>query len=114
MRGMEDVVSRVLQLGVVVSELLVLAGVFLWAITGRSGYPPGRFPTTLGGVGQGLAALRPAAVVQAGLLTLILTPVIRVAASVWVFHRDRDRAFVAITLLVLSLLLSGMLWGAVG
>ena len=49
--------------------------------------------------------------VQLGLLLLVATPVARVVFSVGAFFLQRDRAFVIITLVVLSLLLYGLFGG---
>lgn len=111
---MERVISRVLQLGVVVSVCIVAAGVVLWAIHGAAGQTEPLYPTTVGGVWLGLLLLDPLAVIQCGLLVLIFTPVVRVAASVLVFVHDRDRPFTIITLVVLALLLFGVFHGGAG
>ncbi len=50
------------------------------------------------GLGRGL--------IQLGVLLLIATPVARVAFSVYVFARQRDRLYIGVTLAVLVLLLS--------
>jgi uncharacterized membrane protein YfcA/uncharacterized membrane protein len=63
------------------------------------------FPQTFSQVGAGLLVLRPQAIITLGLLLLIATPVVRVAVSILVFLYERDRRFVAITLLVLLILL---------
>ncbi len=49
---------------------------------------------------------------MAGLLVLMATPVVRVALSLLVFGRQRDRAFVAVTSVVLALLLWSFVLGA--
>ena len=49
--------------------------------------------------------------VQLGLLLLVATPVVRVVFSVGAFVAQRDRAFVLITLVVLSLLLQSLFGG---
>jgi uncharacterized membrane protein len=108
---MEGVVARVLQGGVLVSAVLVIVGVAWWAVTGRTGYAYGVYPMTVHRAVRDALAGRPLAVVQCGLLALILTPVIRVAASVVVFARQRDRIFTIITLVVLALLLTGIFAG---
>jgi uncharacterized membrane protein len=58
-----------------------------------------------------LLAMRGRAFVAAGLLVLIATPVMRVAASLLVFAWRRDRAFLAITALVLAVLVASFLIG---
>ena len=48
-------------------------------------------------------------VIQLGLLLLIATPVTRVAFTVFTFTKQRDWAYVGITIIVLGLLLYGLL-----
>jgi uncharacterized membrane protein len=54
---------------------------------------------------------RPEAIIQLGLLLLILTPVARVAFSVAAFAVERDRMYVLMTLVVLAVLLYSLLAG---
>ena len=58
-------------------------------------------------------ALDPPAIIQLGLLLLIATPVARVLFALFIFLRERDKAFVIITLIVLGVLLYGFLGGKV-
>ncbi len=72
------------------------------------------FPQTFSQVWIGLLALRPQAVITLGLLLLIATPVVRVAASIPAFAIERDRRFVVITTIVLLVLLFSIFYvGAV-
>jgi uncharacterized membrane protein len=48
-------------------------------------------------------------VIQLGLLLLIATPIARVAFSIFAFFRQRDRTYVAVTLLVFIILLYSLL-----
>ena len=52
---------------------------------------------------------RPRSLIQLGLVLLIATPVARVAFSVFAFAVQRDRLYVAITLVVLAVLLGSLL-----
>ena len=61
-----------------------------------------------GGIVDGLDALRPVAIAQAGLVVLIATPVTRVATSVAAFALEGDRLYTAITLGVLAILLGSL------
>jgi len=54
---------------------------------------------------------RPDAIIQLGMLLLILTPVARVGFSVVAFVVERDRMYVAMTLVVLAVLLYSLLAG---
>jgi uncharacterized membrane protein len=63
---------------------------------------------------QGLEHSQGRAIVMAGLLLLIATPVLRVAISVLAFVYQRDRTFVVITSVVLALLLTSFALGRGG
>ena len=54
------------------------------------------------------------AVIVLGLILLIATPVVRVAVSTAAFAQQRDRAYVAITLVVLALLGVSFVLGKAG
>ena len=56
----------------------------------------------------------PDAVISLGLLLLIATPIMRVAASVLLFLAQRDYRYVAITLFVLAVLLISLRGGMAG
>jgi uncharacterized membrane protein len=107
-------ISIVLIVGVAISASLLaiaVAGALLVGWHGSLlGYPPTDTPATdFAGMIDGLAALRPVAIGQAGLLVLIATPVARVAASAGAFALEGDRLYVAITLTVLTILLVSLL-----
>ncbi|MEW6045060.1 MAG: DUF1634 domain-containing protein [Bacillota bacterium] len=108
---MEVVISRILQLGVLAAAAVIGLGVLLWIVQGNTGYQAAAYPTRVGDVIAGALQGRPAAVIQAGLLVLLLTPVFRVAASVAIFAAQRDRTFTLVTLAVLALLVGGFLLG---
>jgi uncharacterized membrane protein len=116
MRRAELIISAVLRIGVVTSMVVILAGTLLSFLHHRDyvtspaelqrlTQPGAAVPQTLHDVEKGVAQLRGRSVVAAGLLLLILTPVIRVAASILAFVIQRDRTYVLITSLVLLLLL---------
>jgi len=103
-------VSTVLIVGVGVSAALIAVGFAGGLLVGWSGSllgaaPGSASPTDFSGVVAGLAALRPIAISQAGLLVLVATPVIRVAVSLIAFGLERDHLYAAITAAVLGLLL---------
>jgi uncharacterized membrane protein len=67
--------------------------------------------TTLRGILSEARAGRGRGLIQLGLLVLIATPVARVAFSVFAFLHERDWTYVAVCLLVLSLLLWSLFSG---
>ena len=108
------VVSLVLALGVGVSATLIGAGFVAALAVGWQGSLIGvattaRASTTdFGGLASRLGILEPLAIAQLGLLTLLATPVVRVAASVVAFASEGDRLYTAITAIVLAILLASI------
>ena len=109
------VVSTVLIVGVGVSAALIGAGFVAALMIGWQGsligaaHDTGSSTADFGGLTSRLGALEPAAIVQLGLVTLLATPVARVAASVVGFALERDRLYTAITATVLLILLTSIL-----
>ena len=102
---LEQIVGNLLRAGVVLAAAVVLAG-GVWYLaeqgTERTDYhgfhsTHETFPWT-----QGLSA--PLATIEIGLLILIATPVARVVFSMAAFAVERDKVYVAITLIVLAIL----------
>lgn len=126
----EEIIGWILRVGVSASAICILLGVIILFLTGDTGYGAtfhdltqlthyssgggGRFPTTPGDVIAGLAQFKPYALIALGLLLLILTPVIRVAASIVIFLLERDYAYVVITAFVLLVLIVSFLLGKTG
>jgi uncharacterized membrane protein len=110
-RRMETIMGRLLQAGVLLASAVVLVGGSLF-LNAHAGTPANyrnftgeaaslRYPTRL------LSSLKtgdPAAIVQLGILLLIATPVARVIFAVIGFAIERDRLYVAISLIVLAVL----------
>ena len=124
-RRTEVAISLVLRIGVVVSLLVVVAGL----IDGMITYPAERtsaslghhlinrgatFPHSFGAVFTGLGHGDPAAIVVAGLLLLVVTPVLRVAVSIVTFAYQRDAVFVVVTTFVLAVLIASFFLGTAG
>ncbi len=118
---MNAVIGSVLRYGVVISALTVLFGTFLLASSvgasdsagiltyNPNSVPHGNFDVSLQGLSSGLAKLNAYSWIELGVILLIATPVSRVLISVFLFAAERDRLYVAITAIVLTLLLFSML-----
>jgi uncharacterized membrane protein len=116
---MDRAIGVVLRMGVMAAAAVVLGGgVWYLARFGMlvpnyrafHGEPQGL--RSVAGVWKGVVGLHPRSVIQLGLLLLIATPIARVALSVFAFAAQRDRTYVAITLVVLAILI-GSLTGVV-
>ncbi len=119
---LELVISIILRTGVIISFLLVAAGLALtlaqhpdWA---RGSVPIGEFLAhhgsgfhRWGDVAAGLAKGDGRAVAMLGLLILVSTPITRVAVSIGLFAYLHDRPFVWITFLVFVLLMVSVFIG---
>lgn len=117
---LELIVARVLRIGVFTSAALLAFGLIIYLVQQASqAGQTGDWHTTVDYVGQhsqlymlgnlipALFRFEPLAFVEAGVILLILTPIIRVAASVLLFARERDLLYVGITIVVLAVLLVG-------
>jgi uncharacterized membrane protein YfcA/uncharacterized membrane protein len=105
-RETELLISGVLRGGVILSAAIILGGIIYFYALRFSGHPVSlSFPHSLPAVFQDLGHLEPLAIVAFGLLVLLATPVLRVAVSIIAFAVEHDRAYVAITALVLTILL---------
>ena len=122
--SVEILISWLLRVGVVTSLSFVLIGLLLMFIhhpsylvsvmdLQRLTSPGAAFPHTLREVVNGLLAGRGQAVVAVGLLMLIVTPIMRVAVSIFAFALRRDRAFVLITSGVLTILIISFVLGKI-
>ncbi len=126
---MELMISYALRAGVFLSATVIMIGILWFALGQDTGYAkvqphhlpdilrfhtasgPGYFPISLRAVVGGAAVGKPYAVIELGMLLLILTPVLRVALSVLFFLGQRDWLYVAITLFVLGVLALSLLTG---
>jgi uncharacterized membrane protein len=110
------VIVWVLQGGIVISSTIILLGMVLLMLRqgGLATIQLQSFPATPDQIWAGLLAFQPLAIIVLGLLILMVTPVIRVAISVFAFGLEHDRAYVSITLVVLAILCIGFLLGKGG
>jgi uncharacterized membrane protein len=103
-------VHRVLMVGLAISATLLVAGLVVWAMRG------GALPRSVTGPAQAVrdvGSLRPIGFFSLGLLALILTPFARVAGSIVIFLRERDRRYAVVTAAVLAIMISSILLGRV-
>jgi uncharacterized membrane protein len=117
---MQAIIGWVLRLGVIISITVVfIGGVVYLARHGHSvpdyttfkGVPDFVHPS---GIIDGLLAHRGRAVIQAGIILLICTPILRIIFSAIGFIIERDYLYTAITLLVLLIIFISVLSGHAG
>lgn len=109
---MDMAISRMLRVGVSLAALVVLAGaiMYLWQAHGvRSDYrhfhgvpsPADRFAPVIDGIRHRDSR----SVIHLGILLLIATPIMRVVFCVYSFARQRDKLYVLVSGIVLTVLL---------
>jgi uncharacterized membrane protein len=103
---LEEIVGNLLRVGVITAAVVVLAGgIWYLAASARSVPDYRQFQPAVRNI-RALTHLHPPeAVIFAGLLILIATPVARVIFSLIAFALERDRTYVVCTLIVLAILL---------
>jgi len=119
MQSNEEEVDRIiailLRTGVIVAASVVFAG-GVWHLARfgmlipnyRSFHGEPQDLRNVAGVCKGVLRLQPLSVIQFGLLLLIATPIARVAFSVIAFAVQRDRLYLALTMVVLAVLISSL------
>jgi uncharacterized membrane protein len=99
---MDETIAGILRVGVSVAAILAVVGMAIYlkssggSLTHYQVFHPAKFPKGW---------------LPAAILMLILTPVARVAFSVYAFAKLRDKTYVVITLVVLGLLMVGWFTG---
>jgi uncharacterized membrane protein len=120
-KDMQSVIGWILRTGVFISMSVVFIGGVLFIY--RHGQATANYHTfkgipdfvhTLPGIINGIFTLKGQAIIQAGIILLIATPVIRVVFSAIGFVLERDYLYVGITLVVLLIIFFSMLGGHAG
>ena len=116
--AVEQLIGRLLRLGVLVAAAVVVIGGSLLLVQHGSSIADFRIfrgasepLRDIGAIARGVRHLDSRAIVQLGLVLLIATPVARVALTLIAFLIRRDRLYTVMTLVVLTLLVFGLVWG---
>jgi uncharacterized membrane protein len=118
---MEVILGKLLQGGVMLSAVVVLAGACIYL--SRHAHQPANYRVfqgepsefrTVKGVIRSVFNGRGRGLIQLGRLLLIATPIARVSFSVIGFAAEHDRMYVAFTLIVLAILLYSFLGSGIG
>lgn len=117
-KDIEILIGNLLRGGVMLSSCTILLGGILY-LFGSGGTRPNylsfeglnhsfySLPQVLNGVARGSGEH----IIQLGVLLLIATPVARIIFSIFGFIQEKDRLYIAITIIVLIIILSSMFFG---
>ncbi len=106
---MEAFISRLMRASVLLSGIILLAGLSMYLVTGNDSCPVNMFDPTWMLFGDPFFA--PSHVIFWGFMVLIGTPLLRILLSVAVYAKMKDWEFTAITGLVFTILLVSMILG---
>ncbi|QQL48690.1 DUF1634 domain-containing protein [Mucilaginibacter ginkgonis] len=118
---MQRIIGLVLRAGVILSISVVFIGGLVYLHRHGSeavdyhkfiGVP--EFVHSLSGIIHGIFNGRGRAVIQMGIILLIITPIVRIIFSAIGFVLEKDWLYVGITLAVLIIIIAGSLTGNVG
>ena len=117
----DQLLGNLLRIGVIIATIVATIGgaLYLW----RHGFDHADRRVFQGepaelrrvaGIVRGALSLHAGAIIQLGLVLLIATPVARVAMSLVAFILQRDRVYVVVTSIVLTLLIFSLAGGVPG
>ena len=108
--------AAVIMAAIVLAAALMAAGVILFLVRGGAGHPfhARSLGELLLNAAGGIFAGRPRSYVEAGLLVLLLAPLLRLAAGAIQSARRGDWRFVLTSVIVAGLLITGILLGTGG
>jgi uncharacterized membrane protein len=118
-RDIEQFIGLQLRYGVIISSLIVLFGGIIYLsqsgqlqlpayhqFTGtRGGY------TSFGEIWKGTIGMRAKGIIQLGVVILIATPILRIAFSLIGFVLEKDKMYILITTIVLTVMMVSIFGG---
>lgn len=117
MKQTEMLIGSMLRVGLWLSVLIVLIGGTLYLIQNGNELihysafqeePP--HVHTMAGILHSALTFSAVGIIEFGLLVLVLTQVIRVAMTVWLFAQEHDAVFTWISLSILAVLIYSIFW----
>ena len=109
---MEIAISRMLRAGVSLAAVVVFVGGFLYLLQAHGVAPDYRHfhgiaspPDRIAPVLDGIRHLDSRSIIRLGILLLIATPIMRVAYCVYSFAAQKDKLYVVVSSIVLTVLL---------
>jgi uncharacterized membrane protein len=118
-QDIEQLIGLQLRFGVIIASLIVLIGGICYLIQfGTQGIPAyhnfigakAGF-TTAKEILTGLSGFNSKSIIQLGVLILIATPILRIAFSLVGFMLEKDKMYIGITLIVLSVMMVSIFGG---
>ncbi|WP_343672204.1 DUF1634 domain-containing protein [Chitinophaga sp.] len=120
-RDVEMFIGKQLRWGVITSSIIAFIGGIIYLFSHGSDTPAYHvfngapvYVRHLPGIFHGVARGDGMAIIQLGVVVLLATPITRIAFSVLAFAMEKDKLYVMITLLVLSIIIFSIFSGLGG
>ena len=114
----ETSIGNLLRISVIIAALVVLLGGIIYLVRFMGTHPDYRVFTgeprdlrTVSGILRDSLTIHSRGIIQLGLLVLIATPVARVILALFAFALQRDRIYVVVSLIVLTVLIYSLSGG---
>lgn len=115
-KDIQLLVGQLLRYGVfTASGIVLLGGLYYIYLYGGNNIPKYHtFSASTNKILLPVKQFNAAAFIELGILVLIATPILRVVFSLFAFALERDKLYVIITLIVLSIILFNIIYGVEG
>lgn len=120
-KDIQQLIGKLLRYGVLTAGVITFIGGVFYLYQKGQGIPNyTEFTgetldyTTLSGILRGITTFNATEIIQFGVVVLIATPILRVLFSLFAFILEKDKLYILITLIVLSILTFSMLGNLAG
>jgi uncharacterized membrane protein len=101
----DQAIAAVLRYGAFLSTLVMAVGICMMLARGSMIPMESGHRIQLGSLFTGVLRARPTAIIELGILTLLLTPIARIVTAIITFALERDGKYVLVSLGVLAVVL---------
>jgi uncharacterized membrane protein len=115
-KKMEETMSIILLLGVMISSVLVIIGgaIYLYQYGSENMHIElmlsNQYQTNAEMIWKSARTLSAVGIIELGLLALVITQIVRVALLVWFYGKIRDYWFILISTFILLVLIYSLIW----
>lgn len=117
MKHIESTIGRIMQIGTLLAFAVIITGSIYYLLQHGHDiidyqtfhYNP-YLTTSFSGLWNDIVIFSARGIIQLGLFSLVLVQILRVALTICYFIDIRDRVFVVISLLILIVIISNLVW----
>jgi len=117
MKHIESTIGRIMQIGTLLAFAVIIMGSLYYLlqhshdiIDYQTFHDKLYLATSFSGLWHDIVTFSARGIIQLGLFSLVLVQILRVALTIWYFIEIRDRVFVVISLLILAVIMSNLVW----